>query len=206
MKKLLSPKSIVSVAMSLCLVGISAQAFAATYQIKPNDTFASISRQHDIPLQSVLTVNKGVDPLNLQIGQMVQLPVQPAAKAVAPAKAPAAPVIQTANGNVRAYSRQLKAVATAYTASPAENGGWAGLDYLGNKLKVGTIAVDPSVIPLGSTVYIKGYKHGSLPASGMIAKATDIGGAIKGNRVDIFVPGNDASNFGLQNVQIYVLK
>jgi 3D (Asp-Asp-Asp) domain-containing protein len=72
-------------------------------------------------------------------------------------------------------------------------------------LKLGTIAVDPSVIPLGSTVYIKGYKHSGLPAQGMIAKATDTGGAIKGARVDIFIPG-DARSFGMQNVEIYILK
>lgn len=210
MKKLLSLRSIVSLTMCLFLMGISAQAFAATYQVKENDTFDSISKQHDIPLQTVLQANHGVDPLNLQEGQTLQLPAAPAAPVAKAAAAKPAPVkaqvVTAANGQEHAYSRQLNVVATAYTASPAENSKWAGLDYLGNKLKVGTIAVDPSVIPLGSTVYVKGYKYGSLPGGGMICRATDIGGAIKGNRVDIFVPGTDASNFGMQNVQLYVLK
>ncbi|RNB82363.1 LysM peptidoglycan-binding domain-containing protein [Brevibacillus fluminis] len=206
MKKLLSLRSLVSVTMSLFLMGMSAQAFAATYQIKENDTFDSISKQHDIPLQLVLEANKGVDPLNLQVGQAVQLPIQPAVKAAATPAPAMEKVVKAANGKEHAFTRQLSVVATAYTASPSENGQWAGLDYLGNKLKVGTIAVDPSVIPLGSTVYVKGYKYGSLPGTGMICRATDIGGAIKGNRVDIFVPGSDASNFGMQNVQLFVLK
>lgn len=203
MKQLHSLKSIVSVAMGFCLMGISAQAFAAPYQVKDYDTFDSISKRYDLPLQSVLEANPGVDPLNLQLGQTIQLPTQKPTTKAAPVKVQ---VVKAANGKELAYSRQIKAVATAYTASPEENSGWAGLDYLGNKLKVGTIAVDPSVIPLGSTVYIAGYKHGSLPARDMIAKATDIGGAIKGNRVDIFVPDKDASSFGMQNVQIYILK
>ncbi|MGO0060441.1 3D domain-containing protein [Brevibacillus fluminis] len=206
MKKLLSLRSLVSVTMSLFLMGMSAQAFAATYQVKENDTFESIAKQHDIPLQSVLEANKGVDPLNLQVGQDVQLPIQPAVKAASVPAPAMEKVVKAANGKEHAFTRQLSVVATAYTASPSENGKWAGLDYLGNPLKVGTIAVDPSVIPLGSTVYVKGYKYGSLPATGMICRATDIGGAIKGNRVDIFVPGTDASNFGMQNVQLYVLK
>ncbi|MCK9909239.1 3D domain-containing protein, partial [Microbacteriaceae bacterium K1510] len=152
-------------------------------------------------------------------GDAAAVSANSAKQASAPAKAtvPAAPVkaasaqapehtVTTAAGKQVAYSKVLNCVATAYTASAEENGGWAGLDYMGNPLKVGTIAVDPAVIPLGSTVYITGYKHGSLPAQGMIAKATDIGGAIKGARVDIFVPGPNASAFGMQDVKIYVLK
>ncbi|WNC15307.1 3D domain-containing protein [Brevibacillus brevis] len=185
-------KSLATMALGLCLAAIATPAFAASCQVKEGDTFYLISKRYNVPLESVLKANPGVDPQNLQLGQTIQLPVQNQAKTVA--------------GPSRPYSKVVKAVATAYTGSAEENGGWAGVDYFGNPLKVGTIAVDPKVIPLGSTVYITGYKHGSLPANGMIAKATDIGGDIKNARVDIFVPGNDASDFGMQNVQIYVLK
>jgi len=102
----------------------------------------------------------------------------------------------------------IEAVATAYSASAEENGRWGAVDYFGNPLQRGTIAVDPSVIPLGSTVYITGYKFDALPPGGMIAKATDIGGAVKGNRIDIFIPASPekTKKFGIQKVKIYVLK
>lgn len=61
----------------------------------------------------------------------------------------------------------------------------------------GTIAVDPRVIPLGSTVYI--------PKFNMYFKAEDTGGAIKGNKIDIyFNHGDQARQFGRQDLEIYV--
>jgi 3D (Asp-Asp-Asp) domain-containing protein len=58
-------------------------------------------------------------------------------------------------------------------------GEWAdGITYTGTTATEGrTIAVDPDVIPLGSTVVIDGHEY----------IAEDIGGAIRGNRIDIFM-------------------
>jgi len=56
------------------------------------------------------------------------------------------------------------------------------------------VAVDPSVIPLGSKVEIKGYG---------VYYAEDIGGAIKGNRIDVFHwIYDEAMEFGRRKVQI----
>ena len=41
------------------------------------------------------------------------------------------------------------------------------------------IAVDPAVIPLGSRVYVDGYGY---------AVAGDVGGAINGREIDVFIP------------------
>lgn len=61
-----------------------------------------------------------------------------------------------------------------------------------------TIAVDPSIIPLNSTVYIEGY--GSF-------KAQDTGGAIKGNRIDVCVGSHaEAMSLGITYRDVYILK
>ena len=60
------------------------------------------------------------------------------------------------------------------------------------------IAVDPSVIPLGSKVYVEGYGY---------AVASDTGSAIKGNKIDVFVPSKSAAyQWGNKRVKIRVLK
>ncbi|MFM1653186.1 3D domain-containing protein [Brevibacillus sp. B_LB10_24] len=209
MKKWSARKTLASMACAVLFASISTPTFAATYEVKQDDTFFKLSQERNIPLQSILAANQGVDPTNLQIGQKIQLPETKKATAVAAsATAPKelGSTITTPAGKTLSFSRVISCKATGYTASAEENGGWAGVDYFGNPLKVGTIAVDPKVIPLGSTVYITGYNSPHLPGGGMVAKAADIGGAIKGERVDIFLPTNDASYFGMQNIKVYVLK
>ena len=49
----------------------------------------------------------------------------------------------------------------------------------GTRVALGTIAVDPSVIPMGSLVYVKGYGW---------ARALDTGGAIRGKFIDVWFP------------------
>lgn len=87
--------------------------------------------------------------------------------------------------------------ATAYT--PDLNGYGTGYTATGVKAAEGQIAVDPRVIPLGSKVYVEGYGH---------AIATDTGGAIKGNRIDVVIEGMDrAYRFGRRHgVKVYVLE
>jgi 3D (Asp-Asp-Asp) domain-containing protein len=114
--------------------------------------------------------------------------------------------ILSKDGNLHApHYQQFEA--TAYSADPSENGGYAAVDYIGNPLSLGTVAVDPTVIPLGSKLYIEGYTFDGLPAGGMYAYATDTGGSIKGNRLDIFIPGSKQSlqKFGIQTVKVYRL-
>ena len=58
-----------------------------------------------------------------------------------------------------------------------------------------TIAVDPSVIPLGSKVVIGGNTY----------IAEDTGGAIKGNRIDIFFDSHEEALFwGRQTIEVTV--
>lgn len=86
---------------------------------------------------------------------------------------------------------------TAYCACEQCCGEWAdGVTYTGTEATPDrTIAVDPSVIPLGSTIYINGQDY----------IAEDIGGAIKGNRIDIFFPThNEALQFGVQYAEVVI--
>lgn len=92
------------------------------------------------------------------------------------------------------YARALTMTATAYTAFDDGNSSYT---YRGNILRKGLVAVDPSVIPLGTRLYIPGYGY---------AVADDIGGAIKGNKIDIaFDNRGDALQFGRQKVTVYIL-
>ncbi|WP_062200976.1 ubiquitin-like domain-containing protein [Massilibacterium senegalense] len=60
------------------------------------------------------------------------------------------------------------------------------------------IAVDPSIIPLGSKVYVEGYGY---------AMALDTGGAIKGNRIDVFFSSEQqAKSWGRKTVKIKVIE
>lgn len=175
------------------------------YKVTDGETFWSISRKLNVPLADLLAANPSVNPQNLYAGIELKLP---ATKRAAVAAAPVSQsTVTTASGQSLSYSRVISVKATAYTASPQSNGPWGAVDYYGNPLKLGTIAVDPSVIPLGSKLYVTGYTFSGLPTGGMIGQATDIGGAIKGNRIDIFVPTSDnqASLFGIQNVKVYIL-
>ncbi|MDU3802209.1 SH3 domain-containing protein [Paraclostridium bifermentans] len=68
----------------------------------------------------------------------------------------------------------------------------------GTTPKWGTIAVDPSIIPYGTKVYI--------PKFDMVFTAEDCGGAIKGNKIDIFMNSeSECTTFGRQNIEIQIL-
>ncbi|SFU95359.1 3D domain-containing protein [Alicyclobacillus macrosporangiidus] len=91
-------------------------------------------------------------------------------------------------------------VATWYDAAGGINGN--GITATGTPVKAGvTVAVDPNVIPLGSRVQVRfadGTEH--------IYVAQDTGGAIVGNRLDIYDPDRvRCMKNGVQTVQVRVL-
>lgn len=98
-------------------------------------------------------------------------------------------------------NNQLDIVATAYAPGAHDNGKWGNLTHMGTQVRPGVVAVDPTVIPLGSRVYIQ-FADGH----GVYAQAEDTGGAIKGNRIDIAMSSVDeAYDFGMKNVTVFVL-
>lgn len=114
--------------------------------------------------------------------------------------------ISTKSTNVSSVSRgtsivkrTINVTATAYTAFCAGCSGVTatGIDLRKNpNLKV--IAVDPNVIPLGSKVFVEGYGY---------AIAGDTGGAIKGHKIDLFIPNEKtAFNYGRKhNISVQII-
>lgn len=90
--------------------------------------------------------------------------------------------------------------ATAYNWNCATCDG-RGLTATGYNVKAnpdGVIAVDPSVIPLGTKVYVEGYGY---------AVARDTGGAIKGNRIDVHMRSVSAARqFGSRTVKVTIIE
>lgn len=94
--------------------------------------------------------------------------------------------------------KEFYVTATAYTAYC---NGCSGRTATGLNLRANpnmrVIAVDPSIIPLGSKVYVEGYGY---------AVAADTGGAIKGYIIDLLMPSHaDAYRWGRKKVKITVL-
>lgn len=104
----------------------------------------------------------------------------------------------SSNSSSEPGGKEFYVSATAYTAYCNGCSGITatGIDLRSNPhLKV--IAVDPRVIPLGSKVWVEGYGY---------AVAGDTGGAIKGMKIDLFMPTTDqAFGFGRRQVRIKVL-
>jgi 3D (Asp-Asp-Asp) domain-containing protein len=101
----------------------------------------------------------------------------------------------------------LSMVATAYGPTAQDNYPYGATDYFGRPLVAGDVAVDPHVIPLKTCLYITGYRSPYLPTGGFIGEADDEGGAIQGNRVDLFINGSESqvNSFGIQRVQVTIL-
>lgn len=103
-------------------------------------------------------------------------------------------------GEVLTYTKSMYARATAYTHTDA------GCDFItatGTRVRWGTVAVDPRVIPYGTRMFIitndGTYVYG-------LAVAEDCGGAIKGNRIDLYMPTNEECIiFGTKDATIYFL-
>lgn len=109
-------------------------------------------------------------------------------------------VIVTADGEVLTYKRSAQFVATAYTKT---DDGCDETTATGTTVRVGTVAVDPTVIPYGTRMFIVtndgSYIYG-------IGTAEDCGGAIKGNRLDLYFETDpECWTFGVKNCTVYFL-
>lgn len=140
--------------------------------------------------QTANTESATTAPFQPETSEAPQTETKPAPTPTPAPEKPSAPE-QNQSGNM------LSGQATAYIAT-------------GNKTATGTvpaphrtIAVDPSVIPLGSLVQIE---VPSNPAYSGVYRAEDTGGVVKGHIIDIFVGSQgEAVNFGRRSILFKVL-
>lgn len=103
-------------------------------------------------------------------------------------------------GEILTYTDVLPADASAYTHTDE---GCCMITYTGTTVHIGTVAVDPRYIPYGTRMFIitndGSYIYG-------ISTAEDCGGAIKGNRIDLYFPTyNECMQFGRRDCTVYIL-
>lgn len=171
------------------LIGGTTESFAASssYTVKKGDTLYSIAKAYNISVTQLKAWN-GLKSNIIYPQQNLKLTnggTQTASKT--PSRS---------NDNV---VKEITVSASAYTANC---NGCSGITATGINLKrnpdAKVIAVDPSVIPLGTKVYVEGYGY---------AIAGDIGGSIKGNKIDVFFPTkSEAFKWGRKNVKIKILQ
>lgn len=159
---------------------------SAMYTVKEGDNLHDIALAHNIPLDSLMDWNDLSDDLIHPEDELL-------------IKNESILEISTYDTEETAdVEKEITVTATAYTAYCYGCSGTTayGIDLRANPNEK-VIAVDPTVIPLGTKVLVEGYGE---------AIAGDTGGAIKGNRIDIFIPSyDDAIDFGVKELTVKIL-
>jgi 3D (Asp-Asp-Asp) domain-containing protein len=104
---------------------------------------------------------------------------------------------QEPEGKTFRATKYFDMVATGYTSDPRENGGYV-TTATGLPAGYGAAAVDTRLIPLGTKLYVEGYGY---------AFACDVGGAIKGRRIDLcFDSRRAAMSHGRAKRRVWILQ
>jgi len=152
---------------------------------------------------TVVTVEQNEEVKSYDVSQEEVVEVETPAEVVEEYKAPEQPVVQevpqTAPATPAASASQgytMNVEATAYSTNQPS---LSDFTFTGINLRENpnVVAVDPNVIPLGSTIIVPGY--GTYVAG-------DTGSAIKGNRIDVHITDlNQAIAFGRKSIQITII-
>ncbi|XJZ25788.1 LysM peptidoglycan-binding domain-containing protein [Bacillota bacterium Lsc_1132] len=186
------------------------------YEVKQGDTLWDIAKSNHVTVDQIMGWNQlkseliqpglnlviynnktGSSPVELSNSKEEVSAIQANAEN---AKSPAVRAVPVASSlhTGENTTKEITVKATAYTASCT---GCSGVTATGVNLKANpnakVISVDPSVIPLGSKVYVEGYG---------VATAADTGGSIKGNRIDVFIPSQeDAVKWGAKEIKVKII-
>ncbi|MEG0259416.1 MAG: 3D domain-containing protein [Lysinibacillus sp.] len=180
------------------------------YTVVKGDNLYRIALAHDVSLEALIVMNNLTsdliypgDELKIVDGELNDSTLakerEEAVATINAAPVPKRePKVEVATSAPSAGGKEMIVTATAYTAYCAGCSGTTayGIDLRANPNQK-VIAVDPRVIPLGTKVWVEGYGE---------AIAGDTGGAIKGNKIDVFMPQHEnAMAWGVKTVKIRVL-
>lgn len=173
-RKIVNETVILFTMIILCVIALIAVGFGIAYQLNDdvNDSYIEacdeLSRKRKIIKSQEAVIekkDKQIVQLNKRIDELEQKGLKP-----------------LGTFKITAYGRDCE--------------GCTGITKTGTVPIVGrTVAVDPEVIPLGSTVIIDGQEY----------IAEDIGSAVKGNVIDLFVGTEDISKYyGVKYKEIFI--
>ncbi|MBD1378962.1 LysM peptidoglycan-binding domain-containing protein [Metabacillus arenae] len=183
------------------------------YKVQNGDSLWGIAKEYNVSIEDLKGWN-GLDSHTIQPDQNLIIkhkqeqtkntfqaePIEQQTNQAEPVKAaPAGADPVAASPAESSDGKEISVTATAYTANCE---GCSGTTSTGIDLKANpnqkVIAVDPNVIPLGSKVHVEGYGE---------AIAGDTGGAIKGNKIDVFISSeSEAQQWGTKEVKVKVLE
>lgn len=194
---------------SLAAMSTTAHADEVKHVVKSDDTLTALSLKYFGDLDHVATIanqNDLDDPNMIYDG--TTLVIDTDAKVETSTKTASSKEASTSTEDTTStevtdasdYSgTTLTMESTAYSSDPADTLGGGTVTATGQNLLENpmAVAVDPSVIPLGTRLYVEGYGE---------AIASDTGGAIKGNIIDVHFPTNSqAEQWGRRTVKVTIL-
>ncbi|MFD2044335.1 LysM peptidoglycan-binding domain-containing protein [Ornithinibacillus salinisoli] len=169
------------------------------YLVQKGDTLYAIGKEHDVSVEDLKEWNELKSDLIL-IGQELSIKTSKENKDDNESSTTAS-TLSKKEKKTDEETPEGKTISVSATAYTAKCQGCSGITYTGVDLNSNpnakVIAVDPSVIPLGSQVYVEGYGY---------ATAADIGSAITGNKIDIHLPTKkEALNWGVRTVDVTII-
>ena len=164
------------------------------YVVQPGDSLYVISKEYGVTVDQLVELNEINEPSLIYPGDTIAVDEEGAMLKQASTQTELATQLSTEDNALT-----LTMTATAYTAYCE---GCSGITKNGTDIRANpdlkVIAVDPSIIPLGTRVWVEGYGE---------AIAADIGGAIKGNIIDVFIPSHEeALEWGRKTVKVRILE
>lgn len=181
------------------------------YIVESGDTLVNIATAFEVDVSELINWNKhlAIDS-PLQIDEVIKIETNSTTETIIPEKLTwetetseeylasnkDTVIEETSAVSSDATGEKMTVVATAYSRNQPSltNITASGIDLSQNPQ---VIAVDPTVIPLGTKVYVEGYGE---------AIAGDTGSAIIGNRVDLHMDSIDETfKWGIQEVELTIL-